>query len=1129
MNFPIIKSKPLNFKNNLLKQFLLLVILFFSVDANACNKSSATLISETDNGNGTYTYVVNVCLELGDMIGVPNTFTLTPSGGTYTSMSTTTPASFNNSGTIYNKSVAGSVISYTTTDMFPNSTPNVWCVPQVTFTTNGRPSKITVNTSDLYGAATCDHVLTIPSCTPPTTPTITSVTATCLSPGTSTISNYSVANTYTFTPVGPTVGAGGSISGMTTGTSYTVTASAGGCNSTASASFSNAAQLAAPTTPTATLTQPTCSTPTGTINITAPIGALTYNNNGGAFQAGTSFSGLSPATYTIIVKNASGCTSTANFTINAVPGGPVTPTATLTQPTCSTPTGTIVITAPLGAYTYNINGGAFQAGTSFSGLAPNTYTVIAKDAGGCTSTTNFTINAVPSNPTAPTTTLTQPTCLLSTGTITISSPTGVGYTYSIDGTTFQAGTSFSGLSANTFTITVKNAAGCTSTGTATLSNPPGAPAAASTTITQPTCTLPTGTITISSPIGVGLTYSTDGITYQAGTTFSGLTPNNYTVSVKDAGGCTSSATAVVNPTPAAPTAPTTNITQPTCLINTGTIDVTTPVGVGYTYSINGITFQASTSFPTLAANTYTVTVKDANGCTSIGSSIINPPAGAPSPATTSITQPTCILPTGTISITSPLGVALTYSIDGTTYQAGSSFSGLAPATYTVSVKDGVGCISTANAVISAPPGAPAPETSTITQPDCITSTGSITVTAPVGVGFTYSIDGITFQAGTSFSGLTPATYTVTVKDGSGCTSTNTEVINTPPSIPSVATTTITQPTCSTPSGTATITSPTGVGYTYSINGVTFQASTIFSGLAPNNYTITVKNASGCTSTSNTVINAIPSGPSSPTFTATQPTCLIQTGAINITAPIGAYTYSIDGVSFQNGTVFNGLAPGNYTITAKDINGCTSTSAAKINAIPPNPSIATTNVTQPTCQISTGTIFITAPLGAYTYSVDGINFQATTTFNALPANTIYNVTVKDVTGCISTTQATINASLTTPIIPTTSITHASCSSPTGSFTVTSPVGAAYSYSIDGVNFQLGATFTSLNPNTYNLTVKNSSGCTSSNTVTINIPSTPPSAPFSIPKHPTCFTNLGEINLLSPLGATLSYSIDSLTYR
>jgi hypothetical protein len=52
------------------------------------------------------------------------------------------------------------------------------------------------------------------------------------------ISNYLASNSYTFAPTGPTVGAGGLVSGMTIGTSYMFTSGNGSCTSGSSASFS---------------------------------------------------------------------------------------------------------------------------------------------------------------------------------------------------------------------------------------------------------------------------------------------------------------------------------------------------------------------------------------------------------------------------------------------------------------------------------------------------------------------------------------------------------------------------------------------------------------------------------------------------------------------------------------------------------------------------------------------------------------------------------------------------------------------------------------------------------------------------------------------------------------------------
>ena len=135
--------------------------------------------------------------------------------------------------------------------------------------------------------------------------------------------------------------------------------------------------------------------------------------------------------------------------------------------------------------------------------------------------------------------------------------------------------------------------------------------------------------------------------------------------------CTSGATQVVLNAPATPAAPTASATlQPTCAVPTGTITVTAPTGAGLTYSIDGTTYTNTTGIFTLVApGTYNVTVKDAGGCISAATQVIvNGAPGAPAAPTASATlQPTCAVPTGTITVTAPTGAGLTYSIDGTTY------------------------------------------------------------------------------------------------------------------------------------------------------------------------------------------------------------------------------------------------------------------------------------------------------------------------------------------------------------------------------------------------------------------------------------------------------------------------------
>ena len=129
---------------------------------------------------------------------------------------------------------------------------------------------------------------------------------------------------------------------------------------------------------------------------------LTFSINGGAFQSSGNFTALAAGTYTVTAKNGNGCTGSASFTVNnndpclsvtfSVGGN-----ATNATPCLPTANGSITINTSGGGsgFTYNLNGGAFQASATFSNLAANTYTVGAKETGGCIKTASVTVNPTP--------------------------------------------------------------------------------------------------------------------------------------------------------------------------------------------------------------------------------------------------------------------------------------------------------------------------------------------------------------------------------------------------------------------------------------------------------------------------------------------------------------------------------------------------------------------------------------------------------------------------------------------------------------------------------------------------------------------------------------------------------------
>lgn len=682
-------------------------------------------------------------------------------------------------------------------------------------------------------------------------------------------------------------------------------------------------------------------------SFTAATSNYQFSIDGVTYQSGNVFNNVPAGTYNVTVMDmVTGCISTATVVVLNTPVAPVAPTVAATSPTtCATPTGSLTVTAPIGAsYEYSIDGVTYQAGTAFLGLLPGAYNVVVRDiTTGCVSSvTSVTINSAPGSPAAPSANVTvQPTCIITTGTIEITAPIGATLEYTIDGVVYQASTTFAGLAPGTYTISVRDTvSGCISSSTLVVVNPiPANPAAPTASVTvQPTCIITTGTIEVTAPTGATLEFSIDGVTYQSGTTFAGLASGSYNVIVRDtATGCVSSATTlVVDPIPANPLAPTASVTvQPTCTNPSGTIEVTAPIGATLEYSNDGVTYQAGTTFAGLAPGMYNITVRDtATGCVSSATPItILPVAGAPVAPTASTTvQPTCAAPTGTIVITAPLGATLEYSIDGTSYQLGTTFAGLVSGSYNVIVRDTTtGCISTATIVVVNPlPASPtAPSVNVTVQPTCTIPTGTLEVTAPLGASLEYSINGTTYQTGTTFAGLASGSYNVTVKDTTtGCVSIVTVAVINPiaasPSAP-VANVTL-QPTCLNPTGTIEIISPLGVNFEYSVDGSPFQTGLIFSGLSSGNHAITVRDSStGCTSVSSIEILASVN-PATPNIEINaQPVCNDLTGIIEVISPLGAnYEYSLNGGVYQSNPIFTGLNESIFNITVRDIvTGCIS--------------------------------------------------------------------------------------------------------------------------------------------------------------------------------------------------------------
>ena len=171
-----------------------------------------------------------------------------------------------------------------------------------------------------------------------------------------------------------------------------------------------------------------------------------------------------------------------------------------------------------------------------------------------------------------------------------------------------------------------------------------------------------------------------------------------------------------------------------------------------------------------------------------------------------------------------------------------------------------GCDSIYNiATITVHPAITTPTASVTTQPNCTLPTGTIDITAPTGVNFSYSVDGVNYQSSANFVGLAPATYFVTAKDtNTNCISSSLKlVVDTIHTVPTPIGYVSLQPTCSNALGTFIISSPHGSNYAYYINGsILAFVDTIYPGSSSGTYSIVAFDVNtGCSSdTLNLILN-----------------------------------------------------------------------------------------------------------------------------------------------------------------------------------------------------------------------------------------------------------------------------------
>jgi len=871
---------------------------------------------------------------------------------------------------------------------------------------------------------------------------------------------------------------------------------------------------------------------------------------GAGFQSSPTFTVSAPGTYTVTVRDANGCTATDTIDILA----PLTATAVAAvQPSCSDNDGEISVTANGGSgnYEYELQDGlgatlvAQNPSNTFTNLSAGDYTVVVHDiASSCESSTKITLETP--SPVVFTYTKEDVSCNGGTdGSIEIildASNDNPPYTFTMDDGTnppfTQNSNVFTGLSAGTYDITVTSDRGCAYTETIIIDENPVLTATA--TATDFACaadnSVSTASITVTAAGGTGTyTYSIDGTNFQTSNTFTvsdTKAVQNFTITIKDNNGCTETTNVSVDPLPRITDVTVAQQTAITCN-NDEVARVTVTGGSGdFTFELlpggpsQNLTSQTA-DFNLSVPGDYTFRVTDnVTGCYFT-------------------TAPYTVAPFNTIKVTASATQAVScfggndgameinlsgytgnYSYEvfrSNNTSTGITNTGVAPGILTIpnmsagnyyveiTATDTPFCDTVSNTVTIASPAATLNLVATKNINANCTIGAQVTVKASGGTpAYTYAFvqDGMApvlanYTASTS-AVLDPATnlnWDVWVKDANGCTF-MIDVVVAEDAMPTVTAPAFAADQCTSGGNSYSFTvAGTGVApLQYSI-GTGFQSSPTFTVSAPGTYTITVRDANGCTATDTIDILA----PLTATaVAAVQPSCDNNDGEISVTANGGSgnYEYELrDGlgatlVAQNSSNAFTNLSAGDYTVVIHDTaSGCNSTTDISLEAA--TLVSFTWNKENVSCNGGTdGSIEIILDASndnpPYTYTI----FDGTTTttqnsnlFNGLTAGN-YDITVRSDRGCVLTERIIITEPL--PLSMTTSQTDFSCNADNSVSQVTITASAnngtaPYFYSIDGINFFATNSFkikdTGMVQN-ITLSVKDQNGCMVTESLTVN---------------------------------------------
>lgn len=623
--------------------------------------------------------------------------------------------------------------------------------------------------------------------------------------------------------------------------SYTVTVSLGTCESTST--FAVLDNTVIPNL-SPSITASICSLDNGAIDLTVSGPAAPFTFMWSNMATTEDIANLLPGNYTVTVTAANGCT--ASSVIN-VPNNSATFSlsgAATDLTNCAVNNGAIDLTVtPAGAFTFLWSNGEITE--DLNALTPGAYTVSVTSAGACTATASFFVVDLRSDPVT-SQSIVPELCGLADGSIDLGVTGGSApFTYLWNGG--QLSQDLTAISAGTYSVTVTDANGCTATSSATVPGNSISFALAGATIANTSCIQNNGSVdlTVNPPGAYTFLWSNAANSED----LQAIAAGSYTVTVSAGGNCTSTANFMVSSSVPVPALSDT-ITPSFCGQASGNIDITVTAGPApYLYLWSDASSNQDLS--TIVSGNYTVTVTAANGCTTVENYVV--PEDVFTPAISNALTPvtSCVLNNGAIDLTINPPMAYTY-----VWSNGSITEDLvdiAAGNYTVTVSGGGTCTNTADITVASNAVVPILSNNSTAILCFGGNNGAIDLSVNSGTApFLYNWSPAIAGNPEDPTGLVAGTYTVTVTDDLGCTSSSVVAISQPASAVQLqcsVTNPVSEPGFTDGAGSVTISGGTGpyfVDWSVGNSGTPVPAGNFpMPNLGENTYNITVTDANGC--------------------------------------------------------------------------------------------------------------------------------------------------------------------------------------------------------------------------------------------------------------------------------------------